>query len=176
MPRPLYIFFEFEIWVSWVIAIPFFLSAMFRWPSSFNNGWRSKLIWMGVTLLGVIPFVGFILALIYYFRVYRYFPPKDHPIIEGALSGARRPVSSNRPGSARTASNTGNAQRNASGSTMSWQPTAPQRCGGNCQNGTVPCYGCSNGTVYEGTRAVHHNVCNGTGRRTCQMCNGSGHR
>jgi hypothetical protein len=67
------LFLEIEIWISWIIALPNFLSAWFGSPSAFHSLHQSKLVWMGVTLLGFIPFIGFIPAEIYHYRVWRHF-------------------------------------------------------------------------------------------------------
>lgn len=78
----LHVLLGIEICVSWLVGIFFMLSAWLRLPSGFTRVGRSKSIWMAITPLGLIPFVGFIPALVYYFRVYRhllYWDRVDHP-------------------------------------------------------------------------------------------------
>lgn len=71
-------FLEVAALVSWFIGLLSFLSAWLRRPSHFKSIGRSKLAWMGITTLGLIPFVGIIPALIYFWRVYLHLPAK-HP-------------------------------------------------------------------------------------------------
>ncbi len=79
-----------ELYTSWLIGIFFVLSAWLRWPSDFKRAGRSKLAWMAITLLGLVPYVGFIPALVYFFRVYRHLP-NDDPGSPAKKPRARRP-------------------------------------------------------------------------------------
>ncbi len=71
-------FFEVAALVSWLIGLLAFLSAWLRRPSHFKSIGRSKSAWMAITTLGLIPLVGFIPALVYFWRVYLHLPAK-HP-------------------------------------------------------------------------------------------------
>lgn len=96
LPHSLHAFLWVEIWVSWFVGLIFFLSAWLRRPSHFKRIGRSKLAWMAITTLGLIPFVGIIPALIYFWRVYLHLPAK-HP--EDQTRGRPKPVprASSRP-------------------------------------------------------------------------------
>lgn len=78
LPHSLHGFLRVEIWVSWFFGVIFFLSAWLRRPSHFKRIGRSKLAWMAITTLGLIPFVGIIPALVYFWWVYLHLPAK-HP-------------------------------------------------------------------------------------------------
>ena len=57
------------------------------------------------------------------------------------------------------------------------QTNTPQRCSGNCDNGSIPCRACNYGWIQDQNGAtVAHNACSGTGRLRCAMCNGTGVR
>jgi hypothetical protein len=158
-----------EICVSWLVGIFFMLSAWLRLPSDFKRVGRSKLTWMAITALGLIPFVGFIPALVYYFRVYRhllYWDRVDHP---------PRPKPVKRAPSRSAGSSVPTGSRRPSQQSPSQQPREKQRCGGGCSQGKVNCTGCSGGYV-SGSRTERHIACGGTGKITCQMCGGTGYR
>ena len=129
-----------ELYASWLIGIFFVLSAWLRWPSDFKRAGRSKLAWMAITLLGLVPYVGFIAALVYFVRVYRHLP-NDVPGAPAKKPRARRPryrtVATGRSiPCSRCQNNPGRVTH--------------MRCGGSAQVAgpgmfRVPC-GCGNGT------------------------------
>lgn len=91
LPHTLRVPLRSELYASWLIGIFFVLSAWLGWPSDFKRAGRSKLAWMAITLLGLIPYVGFIPALVYFFRVYRHLP-NDVPGQPAKKFRARRPT------------------------------------------------------------------------------------
>lgn len=150
MPHPLYVFFQVEIWVSWFIGLLCFLSAWLRRPSHFKSIGRSKLAWMVITALGLIPFVGIIPALVYFFRVYRYLPAKEGWFLNNLRDGARR-----------------GWDRGPTAPLVGSQPAGGERRCPNCAGRkTQNCRNC--GGDYFGCWA-----CKG-GQVTCQICNGTG--
>jgi hypothetical protein len=147
--------------VGWAIAIWALCSVLFSDPAKFSNLGTSKWRWFLIELTAFIPYFGFIAVLFYVFKVRVHFPPRP------------KQPSQPRPAPSRgTAGSTGGTS--APSTPPSWTPPPREKCRGNCQGGTVPCYGCSNGYV-NGTQTERHYPCNGTGRLKCQMCNGSGY-
>jgi hypothetical protein len=148
--------------VGWVIAVWALCSVLFSDPVKFSNLGTSKRRWFFIELTAFIPYVGFIAALFYLFKVRAHFPP--------------RPKRPSRPRPAPSNYTAGNAGRNPIGSSgfSHPAPAQKQRCGV-CNGGTNPCYGCSNGYVH-GTQTERHGTCGGTGRVKCAMCGGSGYR
>ncbi len=140
---------QVEILVSWFIGVLAMLSAWLRRPSHFKSARRSKSAWMGITTLGLIPVVGVIPALIYFWRVYLHLPAK-HP--EDQTRGRPKPVP--RAPSRRAEylvecpicrGRRFHACRRCGGSGILDGPLGP-RCG--CNGGSVSCERCNGrGTV-----------------------------
>jgi hypothetical protein len=147
MPPPFRIFFEFEIWISWIIGLLCFLSAWLRRPSTFKVIGRSKLVWMGVTALGFVPFAGIIPALVYFFRVWRYLPGKEHGFWR-QMKASWDSVPTQR-------------------SSGSGTPARSNHCN-MCRDGTQRCTGCGGGMNASG--CVY---CGGSGKTACQYCHGA---
>jgi hypothetical protein len=137
-----------EAWVllGWAIALPYFLSAWFRRPSSFQNKWRTKGWWMLWTLLGFFPYGGFILSLIYRFKVGRYLP--DNPIWAGLKHGAQTPL----------------PQRAPAGEQTEYRGNGRGGCN-MCSTGDVDCPHCNWNTPLCGT-------CHGHRKIPCPFCHG----
>jgi len=163
------VFFKIEALVSWFIGLLAMLSAWLTRPSHFKSIGRSKLAWMGITALGLIPIVGFIPALIYFWRVYLHLPAK-HP--EGQTRSRPKPVPRAPSRTAGSRNPTGGNPRPRQPPPQ--QPPKRQKCT-SCNGGTVTCTSCDSGYVY-GSRSERHSACGGTGKLKCQMCNGTGYR
>lgn len=148
-PHILHVLLLIEIYASWLVGVIFMLSAWLRRPEHFKRIGRSKLAWMGITLLGLVPFVGFIPALVYFWRVYLRLPDK-HPADQ---SGARRkpvPRAPNRPAEHLVECPICRGRRfhpcRVCGGTGRLPGTFGDRCG--CNGGTVSCERCNaRGTV-----------------------------
>jgi hypothetical protein len=172
MPHPLYVFFQVETWVSWFFGLLFFLSAWLRRPSHFKSIGRSKLAWMGITTLGLIPFVGIIPALVYFFRVYLYLPAKEHQFLNSLRDGWDSVPTAPR----KTGQTTGGYQgpsRTVSSSTT-WQMPAANctRCSG---GGKITCNSCggSRQKLINGDMVPCFS-CSASGQVACTSCGGSG--
>ena len=153
--------------VGWAIAVWALGSVLFADPANFTNLGTSKGRWFLIELTALIPYVGFIAALVYLFKIRVHFPPRPRqPRPPRPASG---PYGGSAPSSPPGSPGWGQPQNSPS-----WQPPQKQRCGV-CNGGTNPCTSCSGGYVY-GSRTQRCGVCGGSGQRKCAMCGGSGYR
>jgi hypothetical protein len=154
---------------TWVAALWGIGSITFSEPSKFRNLGKSKGKWFLIEVLGFIPYFGLIVTLTYVVKVRIHFPPKPPRPVRPSNSRSTRP--------SQTGSGSGSSVGSTSPRPVSYEPLPRQRCGGGCNNGRVPCYGCQSGWVTDYSGAtVSHPACGGRGSMTCQMCGGTGFR
>jgi len=84
------IFFEVELWISAILGLTAFWSALIRWPSGFRSIGRKKWRWVLITAFGLTPYLGIVPALIYLLKVKPRLPASSNPISEGLRESARR--------------------------------------------------------------------------------------
>jgi hypothetical protein len=149
--------------VGWAIAVWALCSVLFSDPGRFSSIGKSKWRWFLIELTAFIPYVGFIAALIYLFKVRVHFPPQPK------LASPPRPAPSDYP-----AGNTGRNPFNPP-ATPARAPVQRTPCG--CSGGKDTCSSCRGRGWHIGNSGQYDQACvtcGTSGRVTCGRCRGSG--
>jgi hypothetical protein len=154
--------FEIAVFVGWAFCICSLISVARHSSSEFRSIDRSRGRWFWINALGVVPYLGIVTALTYFFSVSVRFPEKP------------RTIHQPKPGS------TGRPQRPAGQGTQRYQASAPRplpkpnctRCGGSGRMSDTFCNG--SGRQLVNGEDVPHFTCSGSGIVQCSSCRGSG--
>lgn len=155
---------QWFVLAGWALALCAIASVVRHSRSEFAAAGRSRSKWFWINVLGLVPYLGLIVPVIYWLSVSTAFPERP--------TRTRRPAnwSSNGQGPSRGRGSSGGP----SGTPIN-QPPQRQPC--TCSGGKVPCYGCQAGWDHTGSGPPQpHIACGGKGTLTCQMCLGRGYR
>jgi hypothetical protein len=151
--------FEIAVFVGWAGCILSLISVVRHSSSEFNSIGRSRSRWFWINILGVVPYLGVLTALSYFFSVIVNFPEKPKT--------ASRP----RPRSSSQHQQPPGQSTRGYQAPTSWPKPLCTGCGG---SGRMTCHCGGSGKAVINNEVVPDFACGGSGKVRCGVCGGSG--